>query len=102
MKLPRALPLIISLLLSLTVAVVWIRSVSRYEDVRFYVPPWVFLALFMIVPLCSAIKLVRQVRRARRIAAGKCPVCGYDLRATSGRCPECGHDSDVCIRATQS
>ena len=26
------------------------------------------------------------VRRAR----GRCPACGYDLRATPGRCPECG------------
>ena len=29
-------------------------------------------------------------RLARRVAAGRCPACGYDLRATPGRCPECG------------
>ena len=30
-------------------------------------------------------------RRARqRHAAGRCPACGYDLRASKGRCPECG------------
>ena len=32
----------------------------------------------------------RQIRRGDRIKAGRCPGCGYDLRASLRRCPECG------------
>ena len=32
----------------------------------------------------------QKTRRERLIAAGLCPNCEYDLRASNGRCPECG------------
>ena len=41
-------------------------------------------------------------RRARRQAAalGRCPACGYDLRATPARCPECGAEQTVRMGAS--
>jgi hypothetical protein len=34
----------------------------------------------------------RERTRERRLATGRCPGCGYDLRASRSRCPECGAD----------
>lgn len=51
------------------------------------VPVWAIFFLLLVLP---ALKLTTLIRRRRRIAAGKCVRCGYDLRASPGRCPECG------------
>jgi hypothetical protein len=37
-----------------------------------------------------ALPFARRQWRRERQAAGRCPECGYDLRATPERCPECG------------
>ena len=50
--------------------------------------PW--WSVFLLT-VCPSLLLLRATRRAfRDRAAGLCPACGYDLRATPERCPECG------------
>jgi hypothetical protein len=50
-------------------------------------PHWACMGLLLITP---ALWFASNRRRQRRIAAGLCARCGYDLRATPDRCPECG------------
>jgi hypothetical protein len=52
-----------------------------------YIPHWLS-TLLTAVPAMLALTL--RFRRKRKILAGHCPTCGYDLRATPDRCPECG------------
>ena len=51
-------------------------------------PLWLSTALFAVLP---SNRLARTIRRRRRVRAGHCRKCGYDLRATPDLCPECGH-----------
>lgn len=53
-------------------------------------PYWFFVLLTLPAPSLWAARYFRRRRDQRRSAAGRCPACGYDLRATQGRCPECG------------
>jgi hypothetical protein len=50
-------------------------------------PLWLVAGVFAALP---AARGVARFRRRRKCAAGLCPSCGYDLRATPDRCPECG------------
>ena len=54
-------------------------------------PYWWVAALAAVLP--AAWLLERRFVRARaalRLGEGRCPACGYDLRATPRQCPECG------------
>ena len=51
-----------------------------------WVPCWFLLLLTIPLPVIGW----RSWRGQRRVRAGCCVRCGYDLRATPERCPECG------------
>jgi hypothetical protein len=51
------------------------------------VPYWFIVTVFLVAP---AIWIFARARRRRALRQGRCPTCGYDLRATPDRCPECG------------
>jgi hypothetical protein len=53
-------------------------------------PMYFIVTLLATLPLLAAWKILRH-HRARAIAAGLCPQCHYDLRASTTRCPECSH-----------
>jgi hypothetical protein len=58
---------------------------SSYWEWTF--PAWL-AALVLATP--PALWVVAWQRRRRILREGRCPGCGYDLRASRERCPECG------------
>jgi hypothetical protein len=67
------------------------RRVDGVRYVTAVAPFWSLAALAATPPLAwAALRTRARARRRRQKAAGLCPTCGYDLRATPDRCPECG------------
>lgn len=74
------------------------RRYANVQQVKYWVwgflivtvPYWLLAVATAILPLIVGSQFVRGLRRRKRIAAGHCPHCGYDLRFSSGACPECG------------
>ena len=76
-----------------------------YLQIRF--PHWLPVCVFGFLPALAAVRfMTTHWRRYRRLLAGACPVCAYDLRATPGRCPECGwtvsapREAGMCLPQT--
>lgn len=66
---------------------------NRHLEVYLGAPLW---AITVALGIASGLMLYPRVlrrrrrRRSRLFPFGRCPVCGYDLRATPAQCPECG------------
>ena len=54
------------------------------------VPYYLVVIACLALPALQAARAVRAARVRNRARDGRCPQCGYDLRATPERCPECG------------
>ncbi len=65
----------------------------------FEIPWWSLLLTFSLLPAWQAV--ARRRARARR-RHGRCPECGYDLRASPERCPECGTAAAAAADPTQA
>jgi hypothetical protein len=64
----------------------------EYLDVR--VPALLLLLLTAVLPTAYVVTWTyRRRRSAKRLAAGCCVTCGYDLRGSGVVCPECGRKS---------
>jgi hypothetical protein len=68
---------------------IWVLGffLSRDDVAYSEIPLWALLPVGAPLPVWW---LVRTKRHRKRLRAGLCVACGYDLRASTERCPECG------------
>ena len=66
----------------------WSDRQARLPSFTLVEVPTGFVLAASATPL--ALMAGRRWRDRRRRRAGRCPACGYDLRASPARCPECG------------
>ena len=72
------------------------RGINAHHPKEFRMARCFIVPYWLIFPFCLGGAMFahrsqyREFKQRRRIAAGLCANCGYDLRATPDRCPECG------------
>jgi hypothetical protein len=66
------------------------ETYSRPVRWNYLIAPYWALAAAMALPPFAWLWRRARNRRVALLRVGRCPTCGYDLRATPGRCPECG------------
>ena len=70
------------------------------------IPFYALLALALVFPVAMVTHQAGVIIRKRRKSKGRCPQCGYDVRATPEQCPECGfmlekpHKSQISTPST--
>ena len=67
------------------------RGVQAGSDESYLTLPYWSIAL--PAAAVGACGFAGALRRRARHRSGRCPACGYDLRATPERCPECGRET---------
>jgi hypothetical protein len=65
------------------------RTALIVRSVGLAIPYWSIALITAFLPLKS---LYRRTKRSWRRQRGRCPMCGYDLRASPQACPECGSE----------
>jgi hypothetical protein len=65
------------------------------DQIHIAVPIWTAVLATGALPTLYFAGLRRRLRRRRLVREGRCPTCGYDLRATPDACPECGSVATV-------
>lgn len=71
------------------------RTTGTASFLAVVTPYWFIVLIASIPPIRAAIRWRKYARANRRVKAGCCVVCGYDLRATPDCCPECGTVPEV-------
>lgn len=64
-----------------------LRDDGIYPCSLIVVPYWTLELLLLVPPLLD---WRRRLRRGRRLRAGRCVECGYNLKGSAGQCSECG------------